>query len=58
MHNEWFWHMQKLLQNDISFFLNKVQMEQAKMNLNFSFTVYSHITTLNVKDKYNIINNQ
>ena len=49
--------MQKLLQNDISFFLNKVQMEQAKMNLNLSLPVYSHILMLNVKDEY-IINNQ
>ena len=57
MHNEWFWHMHKLLQNDISFFLNKVQMEQTKMNLNLILPVYSHISTLNVKDEY-IINNQ
>ena len=38
------------------FFLNKVQMEQAKMNLNLSLPVYSRISTLNVKDEY-IINN-
>ena len=49
--------MHKLLQNDISFFLNKVQMEQTKMNLNLILPVYSHISTLNVKDEY-IINNQ
>ena len=48
--------MHKLLQNDVSFFLNKVQMEQAKMNLNLSLPVYSRISTLNVKDEY-IINN-
>ena len=57
MYNKWFWHMHKLLQNNISFFLNKVQIEQAKMNLNLSFPVYSHISTLNVKDEY-LINNQ
>ena len=42
----------RYIQNDISFFLNKVQIVKAKMNLNFY-----QISTLNIKDEY-IINNQ
>ena len=42
MYNEWSWHMNKLLQNDISFYL-KVQMVQSKMNLYFSSPIYSLI---------------
>ena len=37
MYNEWFLHMRKTIQKDISFSL-KVQMVQAKMNLLFQFT--------------------
>ena len=54
MYNEWFSHMNKLLQNDISL---KVQMVQAKMNLYFSLPIYSLISMENIKDE-NIINNQ
>ena len=49
-------HMNKVLQNDISFSIN-VQMVQAKMNLYLSLPVYSLISAQNIKDK-NIINNQ
>ena len=48
--------MNKSLQNDISFSL-KVQMVQEKMNLHLSLTIYSLISTENIKDE-NIINNQ
>ena len=54
MYNEWFYHMNKLLQYDISL---KVQMVQAKMNLYFSLRIYSLISMENIKDE-NIINNQ
>ena len=42
MYNEWFSHMSKTIQKDISFSL-KVQMVQAKMNLYFNLIVYSLI---------------
>ena len=42
MYNEWFSHMSKTIQKDISFSL-KVQMVQAKMNLYFNLLVYSLI---------------
>ena len=42
MYNEWFLHMSKTIQKDISFSL-KVQMVQAKMNLYFNLLVYSLI---------------
>ena len=41
MTNEWFLHMNKLLQNDISY---KIQMVQAKMNLYLSLHVHSLIS--------------
>ena len=47
--------MNKSLQNDISFSL-KIQMVQLKMNLYFSLTIYSLISTQYTKDK-NIIHN-
>ena len=40
MYNEWFSHMSKLLQNDISFAL-KVQIVQEKINLYLSLPIYS-----------------
>ena len=43
MYNEWFSHMNKTLQNDISFSYN-VQMVQVKMNLYLSLPVYSLIS--------------
>ena len=55
MYNEWFSHMNKLLQNDISFSL-KVQMVQTKMNLYLSLPIYSLISTYNIKNEH-IINN-
>ena len=42
MYNEWFSHMSKTLQKDISFSL-KVQMVQAKMNSYLNLTVYNLI---------------
>ena len=43
MYNEWFSHMSKTIQKDISFSL-KVQMVQAKMNLYLSLPIYSLIS--------------
>ena len=42
MYNEWFSHLSKTIQKDISFSL-KVQMVQAKMNSHFNLLVYSLI---------------
>ena len=44
MYNEWFSHMSKTIQKDISFSL-KVQMVQAKMNLYLSLPIYNLIST-------------
>ena len=44
MYNEWFSHMNKSLQNDISFSLN-VQMVHENMNLYLSLPIYSLIST-------------
>ena len=44
MYNEWFSHMNKLLQNDISFSL-KVQTVQEKTNFYLSLPIYSLIST-------------
>ena len=42
MYSEWFLHMGKTLQKDISF-SRKVQMVQAKMNLYLNLPVYNLI---------------
>ena len=42
MYNEWFSHMSKTIQKDISFSL-KVQMVQAKMDSYFNLPVYNLI---------------
>ena len=42
IYNEWFLHMSKMIQKDISFSL-KVQMVQAKINLYFNLLGYSLI---------------
>ena len=44
MYKEWFSHMNKSLQNDISFSL-KVQMMQAKINLYPNLLIYSITST-------------
>ena len=53
MCNEWFSHMNKSLQNNISFSL-KVQMVQAKMNLYLSLPIGNLIFYVRYKTwKYN-----
>ena len=50
-------HAQVAVYKMIFFFPHKVQMVLAKMNLKLILSVYSDISTLNVKDAY-IVNNQ
>ena len=47
MYNEWFTHLTKSLQTDISLSL-KVEMVQVKMNLFLSLPVYSLISAYNI----------
>ena len=50
-------HAQVAVYKMIFFFPHKVQMVLAKMNLKLILSVYSDISTSNVKDAY-IVNNQ